>query len=717
MDILIYISHFLYRIRYKLIIGFIVAALLSIYFTDFLPKKYNVTTTIFTGITSKTTLEDPDNNTDWNASNNAHDNIINLIQSKSTLEQISLHLLAQHLIHGDEKKDNTYISADNYKKLLKIVPSDVMALVDKSSEDRTVENFMRYKTEDPRNFIYGIFNWQHKHYSYYALKEIKVRRREASDMIEVSYQNDDPGVTMRTVELLNIELKKRYEDLLLSASNDVIKYFQEQLRLAAEKLELKEDDLVNFNTENRIINYEEQTKHLAALNNVVESRYEESLLAYQSSAALVKQLEQQMDTRTKLMLENKVFLSTLSEISTLNGKIAEMEIFNSDTTNNKELHTNRIQLADVEKKIKDISNNIDVYKYSKQGVVITDMVAKWLEEVIKHEKSKAELEVMLGRKKEINDQYSIFSPVGPNLNRKDREVKVAEESYLTLLHHLGLAHLKQKNILLNSGTLQIVTPPELPIIANARNRELYVPAAVIAALMFICGFYLILELIDRTLRDRLRTERLTGGKVVGAFPKNEKLKYRGFNKEVQRIAITHLANSINKHIKKDQTTIVNLLSIEPKEGKTYIAALLKEYWESIGFSVRIVSYETDFASDSKAFLQTESINELFKADNNAAHEIIIVEYAPLNNSSIPDSLLKEASINILIADACRMWKSSDQPLFDRLKQSTEPDRMFIYLNNANRESVEEFTGQLPPFTKLRRISYRLFNFGITANNA
>ncbi|MEG1937293.1 MAG: hypothetical protein RR132_07100 [Rikenellaceae bacterium] len=711
MDIFSQISRFLFRIRYKLIFGSLLATILAIYLTQFIPKEYSVTTTIFTGITSKTSLSDMSDGADWNVSNNAHDNIINLVKSKSTLESISMGLLAQHLIYGDPNKDNNYISAAHYKKLIKIVPKEVLDLVDKSSEERTIENFKRYKVADPRNFIYGVFNWQHPHYSYTALSKITIKRKESSDMLEISYKNNDPGIAMNTVLLLNKELSKRYEFLLLSTSNDVIKYFEEQLKKATEELRISEDELVKFNTEHGIVNYIEQTKHLSALNNAFEARYEQILLDNSSSKVLLVELEKQMNTRATLIRENELFLSTLAEISSLNGKIAEMEVFGSQDAS--KLESCKKELDAAEKKIKNVSTNMGVYSYTKEGVAITDMVDQWLNELIKQAASTAEIEVMKKRKIDINEQYAFFSPVGPNLSRKDRTVKVAEEQYLTILHHLGLAHLKQKNILLSSGTLQIVSPPEFPLLVIPRHRDIYVLMAFLFSIIFICGVYLIIEMMDRTIRDTMRAEHLSSGKVLGVFPRNDRLKYRGYNKEVYRMATSCMANALSSFIVKGEPTIINMLSIEKREGKSFIAKKLKDYWSDLGFSVQYISYDKDFNTESKSFITTSSICDILPIEDKKP-DIIIVEYAPLMGRNVPNGLLKEASANLLITDAQRIWKTSDQPIFDKLKETIQEGRLFLYLNNADRETTEEYTGQLPPYTKWRRISYRFFKLGITA---
>lgn len=715
MDIFQFFSTFFYRIRYKLIIGTGLVLALTFFLTDFLPKYYEVSTIVFTGITSKSSVDET-GRSDWNSSNNAHENIINLVKSKNTKEMVSMKLVAQHLMYGDENKDTKYIMASHYKWLKSRVPPEVVALVVKDSMEKTVENFIKYKKEDKSNFIYGVFNWDNPYYGAVALSSIKVARKGVSDMIEITYQCDDPGIATYTLEFLCQELTSRYESLLLSTSNDVVKHFEGELIKAKRALDAAEDILVAFNIDNKIINYEEQTKHLAALNNNFESRYEDILLTNSSSQALLKELEHQMTTRTVLIKENEDFLKSLDSISTLNGKIAEIEIFGNKDSDNQALSDYKNSLQSSEKNIKNISNNIESYTYTKEGIGISDMVTQWLDALLKSTKSTAELKVMAKRKAEIQDQYGVFSPVGPNLNRHDREVRVQEEAYLTILHHLGLAKLKQKNILLDAGTLQVVAPADYPLLCAPRRRELYMIAALLGAIIFITGFYLLIEMLDRTVRDGLRAERLTSCKVIGAFPSGRRVKYRRFIEDMRKTAITHIANIFNVHLITGKPFIINILSMQSGEGKSFIADRLDEYWVDHGFNVKYISDGDGFDQQSKEFMQSTSISELPMMDKAMGCDVIIVEYAPLNQTSIPKHLLNEASVNLLIVDAERAWMSSDKELMANLKESVMNDSIQIYLNNADCEAVEQYVGQLPPYTLMRRLSYKLFNFGLTARS-
>lgn len=44
--------------------------------------------------------------------------------------------------------------------------------------ENTLNNLLAYEKPDRNNFVYGLFYWNHPHYSYGALKNIKIEEKE-----------------------------------------------------------------------------------------------------------------------------------------------------------------------------------------------------------------------------------------------------------------------------------------------------------------------------------------------------------------------------------------------------------------------------------------------------------------------------------------------------------------------------------------------------------
>ncbi len=715
MDITLYISRFIYRIRHQLVFGTLIITALVAYFSQFLEKKYTVTTSIYTGITSNTGLND-ETRPDWQAVNNTYDNLVNLTKSRGTLENVSLKLLALNLMHGDPEIDNLYITANNYKKLIASVPEEILHLVDTASLDKTVNLFKEYKYSDSRNYLHELFNGSSAFYSYNALSSIIIRRQGNSDLIEIAYTSTDPGITWNTVKLVSEELKYSYNNLRYQTANDIVKYYEEELKKLRVQLNKQENELTDYNVKNSVINYIEQTKAIAHSFADFENRYEETRRNYESSSSIIKNLEQYMDIRTKLVKSNEEFINTLAEVSRISGKITEIETFTSDEmlSKDQELVKYREELRDAEKKIGLITNNINSYKESKEGLAIEGLVQEWLNQTLIQAKAQADLKVLNERKNDFADQYKNYSPIGTRINQQEREIHVTEQSYLEVLHALNMAKMKQKNLQLTSSNLNTISDASYPLFSDKGKRFLLVIAAFIGSIIFIIGLNLVIELLDRTLRDAERARRLTGMNILGAFTgRNSQLKYRGFVKTCNRISAAYACNRLTPYIKKGDTLCINILSLEEKEGKTFISRYFQESWEELGFNVKYLRVGQDIPIDASLFM-AEHIDKHIQLESRS--DILIVEYPSIQQYGVPSHLLGSSQVNLLVANACRVWKNSDTELVKYLRDITEGTALYLYLNNATREAVEDFTGQLPPQTSMRSFANRMMYMGLTATN-
>ena len=715
MDILLFISQFLYRIRYWLLWGTLFVTGLVIYFTQFLPYSYTVKSSLYAGITSSTSLDGAAVNFSVVAA--TFDNLVNIAKSRGTLEKVSLRLLASSYTHGEEWKDNQYIQAKHYRQLLQITPREVMELIDRKDESKTLANLTAYKKNDHNNFIYSVFNRTIAFYSMAALDRVELKRIGNSDILDISYTSADPGLTQLTVAFLIEELINAYEILRFKSTNDVIAYFEEQVRLAKVRLSEEEDNLMHYNVQERIINYGEETKALAATRYQVDDRLEAAKRTYEGAVALRKMLDEKMDVRAQIIRNNTNLLQELDKVSNLNQSIMEKEIFISDKSKSKseELQKEKTELRQAEDRISSISDNLNEFAFTKEGVGIENMINEWLIALVNEARAQAEMKVLESRQQDIFDQYSHMSPVGTQVNRKERAIDIAEDNYRTQLSGLASANLRLKNIEMSTSNLQTVAPPSYPLTDNGRNRLMYILAAFFGSMIFIILYFLLIEVLDHTLRDPYRSKRLSGLPVIAAFNGISNLKYRGFLKACNRLAAAYCCNRLNKYMKVGEPTVINLLSINSREGKSFLAKYFIRHWESEGLRVRLVTHDYDFESNGKQYVQAQQLSDFWMLNEaEKTPDIILVEYPSIKDSSIPLPVLQKADVNLLIANACRLWRDSDNTTLAPFKEALKDTPFMLYLNNADRDVVESFTGELPPKMPIHSFISRLAQLGLTS---
>lgn len=273
-----------------------------------------------------------------------------------------------------------------------------------------------------------------------------------------------------------------------------------------------------------------------------------------------------------------------------------------------------------------------------------------------------------------------------------------------------MMHYCVKSLEMTAAILKVLNPPAYPINSESTNRRKIVMMIGVGSFIGLIAFFLLIEFIDRTLRDSVRTRKQTGSPVLGAYP--APMKFSPISKQCEDIATRYMSSSILRFFtqkKEGMPYILNMLSTEDGSGKTYLANRLKAYWEGIGLHVRMLSDGTDFDSNSSKYALANTITDLYIPQE---EDILIIEQPSLNRANIPVSILQDAQLNLVIASADHGWKDIDKMLLQKLKAQLGK-APYLYLNWAPKYEVETYTGMLPPYTFLHKQLYRLSQLALT----
>lgn len=720
MNFIISTIRTLFRHCWLILIGTTLFTLLTIYYTRHMQGGYDVKATLYTGVASGYNLES-DKRTDWATVQNSMDNLISIMQAESTLKRVCLRLFARVLIQGDPEKEHNGITASSYNYTynhLKNSPNgkEILKLIDKSSEDKTVANLETYMRPHKDNYIYGLFYYNHPFYSFNALKKINVQRRLTSDLLDVSYSSGDPGIVYNTVSILMEEFVEEYRRIRYGETDKVIKYFEGELERIGKKLNAEEEDLTKYNVEKRIINYIDETKEIAAISKEYELREQDALFAYNSAKSMLEELEKHMDSNAKQIVKNMEFVEKLREASNITGRISESEVMSDSKSNdNQSLKNDKKRLTEVRQELDELTSSYIGHKYTKEGASRTDIINQWLEQTLLFEKAKAELQIVQESRRELNERYIFFAPVGTTIKQKERTINFTERNYLSVLQSYNEALLRKKNLEMTSATLKVLNEPTYPITTNPTNRKQIIIAVCVGIFLLIIGLLLLIEMLDRTLRDASRTKRVTGFKVIGAIPSPSSSRYGGLTQTYIQYSVQELTNSLLRFLTKRKSSgvfIINLFSTCKDSGEEVIGNLICGNMQSRMLNVRFITHGVDFNTNSTKYLLAKSITDFYTPQG---EDILIVAYPPLSENNIPSALLHDTNANILVTPANRGWKTIDKQLCEQLMlqlgKTNVPFR--ICLTNANREATEDFTGQLPPYTLLRRLGYHLSQLSLT----
>ena len=567
MELFKYIVRFFYRIRWYMVLLPIIVGIITYILTSNMDKSFDVKTTIYTGIITGYNVDA----TDTRNANVHLSNLINIITTERTLKVVSLRLLTRCLIYGDAEKNTSYITAEHYQELEAIIPREVKALIDRQDEERTLNNLIAYERPNANNFVYGLLNYTHPYFSIPVLSQkIKVVQLDNSDLIEIGYSANDPGIAYNTLEILNEEFVKQYRELRYGETNNVIDFFRQELARLHEQLTAAEDSLIQYNIEHRIINYAEQTEQLTVMDAQYQMMDNDLLVNSSTSRALIDFYEYKLGDLAKAIRTNNEFMDNLNAISKLNTQISTLEI-TPEESNNTNLSQKKEQLEQAEKNISDLAMKLSQETASTNNVSYETLVTQWLEQVVIGEKTLAQIQARDIMREKLDRDFLYFSPIGAVINRKERNIGFVEGNYMSTLNALNQAILRQKNLEMTSASLKVMNPPLFPLTSSPTARRMIILAAMLGILIAVIGYFLIVELLDRTLRDKMRAERITGGKVLGVFPRANKVRYRRYNKAIDEMALKQLSTNLLPYFDGKQQRIVNLLSMEDKDGKTHVA--------------------------------------------------------------------------------------------------------------------------------------------------
>jgi len=582
--------------------------------------------------------------------------------------------------------------------------------------EQTLRNLYNYKSKNDTNFIYGLLNYTYKHYSIEALNKIFVERIESSDLIEISYESDDPGICQYTLIILSKILIKNFKQIKENQSSEVVGYFSDEVERARQRLQKAEDDLLKFNKENNIINYDEQTKNIAAKKEELESAYQDERMNMVSAQAAIDKLEKKMLNQSKINLKNSEIIQKRDDLAKATSRIAYLET-ESEKTAQQELELQSLKIK-VEKLKTELQKAIDEwYKLSntEEGMPAKDLLNQWLDNVIRYEESKAKISVYTARIATFDKNYETFAPLGAQLKRIEREISVAEQEYLTLLKSLNEGKLKQQDIEFSSN-VKVIDYPFYPLSPKSIKRRFLVVAAFLFGMFSIYLILVFVDFFDNSIKNTERIKKHSKLDIAGVFPffpkRKSKIQYNIIKDRISDLIIQeiNLSKTASGNIKPN---ITGIFSNRVEEGKSFTLKCVGEKMLNYGLDILCLSYqptESHFPDNfavydiGKNYAKAKSIKDLLKnTDINSDHDYILIEFPALLTNNFPADLIKNLHQAYFICNAKRTWSDADTKSLDALKLLL-PMAPKIVLNGATPDVLESILGEVPR----KRSRFRVF---------
>ena len=660
-----------------IILACVIPTAAVIYFTADMEKKYRSSALIYTGIASGYSIESSEGQRiDYHVVNNAFDNLISLMKSRETLEEVGLRLLAKHLMLD---APNATIGSNSFQALQEFYPLENRTWVDTTDFEITLSRASRklYEGSDP--LIAKSIRGESGPYSLKALSKVGAKRIKSSDMVQLEYEFADAGIAKGTLDELLEVFVKRYKNLKSAETGNVVAYFEKRLAEIKVKLTTAEDRLTVFRSENRVINYGEQTKAIAIKKQNALEEYSSRKMNLEATQAALQKIEEKLEIRKNILEKNALLLNKKQELTQLTSQIAMYEASEGDLEMSEMINRQGVLRSEINNDLHDLFN----FSNSKEGLPSKQLLNDWLSYLISVQKEDVQVKLFGKRLRELNAEYDRFAPLGSTIDRYEREIGVFEREFLEVLHGLNMAKLKQQNIQLSSA-LNILDNPKYPAAPQASKRAILVVVAFMVGFFGSVGGIIIQEMLDNTLREPVRAEELSGLPVVGVTPSMNKRVQK--NLEIQDIALDQIIDRLNYQFRmvKDKPVFVVLGSTAVGTGKSKVAEWLKNRLEKHGKKVEQIDLKPN-----------ANLSEEIEALGQSGNDLVLIELPALAKGNINYEALSVAHSIILVERADRGWSGAHERIKLQLEEVLKEKAPQLLLNGVKYRFLEHVLGEVP----------------------
>ncbi|MES2111626.1 MAG: hypothetical protein V4577_22905 [Bacteroidota bacterium] len=704
-------------VRYiKLLLGYtkwllilpLVCAITVFVLTKKAKKQYTSSTTLYTGVASGYSITSTeDARLDYFAVNNAFDNLLASAKSRETIEQVALHLLAEHLLLP--KPNTQVLGAAGFENLHKIANSTLFAQAQRLKDAQSVYDYInRLYTSQVDNIITSILN---KPGSFYSIDDLKsnlvVTRINTSDIIQVVYSGTDPAVCLRVLQLHSSIFTANYKRLKSDQTYSAVQYFETKLADAKTKLEASENDLKVFGQKNRVINYYEQTRYVAeAKENLDKEIYAEKVNQSGSKHAL-SQVEKKLSSRDNQISNGLSMVSLRQHLSEANAGLERAKVFN-----NKDKISEYSKKARVlEDSLKSESNKYLNLNYTPETVPRPSLIQQYVDNSVTSDKATAGLGVLNKQKQNYLNEIDELAPLGSTLKQLDRQIDINEKEYLAILNGLHLARLRQSNLSLNSNIV-IQDKPFFPLQPQASTRALLIGLSYFVGLILVITVAIGKEFMDSSVRSPERAKKIIGLPMAGVsiaggvtiMPYQDKLRSLLAEQFVSNL-LPYIAKAVDNNGSAQITLLTTKGGVFRETDLKRLHKLLSSLYDDT-YWVAPVNYQevlsaalpqNAFAVYTPALVQLnyKSVQQLINDSPGGANKLTIYISPDLSQNSIPSAIAKASDLVILAFKADDTWLPLDKELLLKTKNEVQNIPFFTWLTNTDEANLDGLIGEIP----------------------
>lgn len=669
------------------------------------PKVYRSQATLYTGLVSRYSLltDRQSGFTDHSAS--AFDNILTTLNSRETLLQISINLLADHL--RLQQPDTMVLGNAGFQKLHEAITPGWESLFFIASDSvllhRTLDSLAKSPAPNP---VKSLLLKSDSYYSLQHLGEniIGTARKNTNDVLLMEYESDDPAVAQRTLHYAILILNKRYATLKTSETNSVIGYYEAKLEKAKEKLAQAEGSLRAFSERHQVLDYDEEARTVAASREALSNEYNQELMRKDAAKASLDALNKRMSQQGSIRTANNDLTEKQKKLADAESKLANARAYGQSRTMLTQLQTAVDKASD---DLKVSAQKYDAAANSADAVPTATVASDRLTKSLEYEESEARLQTYQKRMNEYQAKTNEYGPLGSQLRQLNRNLAVAEKEYLDLIQSVDQSRTRRQDVAIG-GTLEVLDAPDFPAKPLPGKRWQLVAIGFGVGIFIALLLTALRYLFDKRIQSPEQAETLIGVPVAALFPTVKKPLVYTRTTRAARSMFEQLFNAINIEVTQNTTKpfppIITLFSIRSKQGKSWVANGLIQLYETADQQVAYCYPRTTDGEQRELrrgvtlfpytirpdFMNVSGVEYLidYTQDFDASKfDRIILELPALINNQIPVYLLKNSALSLLVVDANSPWARAEKQLLSLYLRVTNQPTLTV-LNRVEGNYVD-----------------------------
>lgn len=670
-------------------------------------KTYKSQATLYTGLVSGYSLLTDKQSTLSDQSASAFDNILTTLFSKETLLQIGSGLLTEHLLL--QRPDSMVLGGTAFQQLRQVIPPGVRARLlggatDSIATRAAIDSLARMPGDNPIKTLLV------KSESYYSVRRLTEKlkasaRKNTNDVLLMDYETNDPAVAPQTLNYAIQVLNKRYAFFKTSETNAVVTYYEGKLKQARQALDAAETNLRNFNVENQVLDFGEESRNVASSREALLNEYNEELMRRNAAKAAVDALGERTGQQSSVRTASNDLAEKQKKLTE-----AERKLANSRAYGQSPVVITRLQAA-VGQAANDLKTSAQRYDAIAntsdavpQATIATDRLAKQVE----FEESSARLKLYKNRMDAFETKTQQYSPLSSRLRELERALSLSEKEYLGLLEQVEQSRTRRQDVAVG-GQLEILDAPDFPTGPIASKRTQLIGIGVGVGLFLALLFTVLRFWLNKQIGSPEQAESLTGLPLTALFPTVKNPRVFSKSGLAARSMFEQLLNAINIEVTQNTIRpyppIIALFSIRPTQGKTWVVNGLNRLYADADQRVAYC-YPRQTGKENREykngvtlfpytvrpdFMNVTGMEYLIDADQEfdaRQYDRIMLELPPLISNQIPVFLLKASALSVLVIDASSAWARTEKQLLTLYQRVVPTQPLLTVLNRVGGDYIE-----------------------------